>query len=210
MENKNSLRKIYVLTMVFSLMFGTLAGIASSYYFFNFYEKNENKLIEEYYEIENAVLVSPHSIRKKIGEGDSSFILVDLRSREEYETEHIVGAVNIPAYSTPDESDYDSADRIVGSFKELKENNPNKDVIVYCYSIPCMTGRKIGMMLAEKEIYVKHLGIGWNEWKYYWNLWNHDRETQVNPSDYVISGSEPGFLEIKGELKSCSIGDFSC
>jgi len=37
-----------------------------------------------------------------------------------------------------------------------------------------MTGRKIGKMLAEKEIYVKHPNIGWNEWRYYWNLWNHE------------------------------------
>ncbi len=202
-------KKIYAIILTIGLVSGALAGFTASYYFVN-WEKSENALIKDYYEIENAVKVSPHSIRKKMDFGDTSFVLVDLRSQEEYETEHIVGAVNIPSYSSPDKSDYDSVDRIVNSFKELQIENPEKDIIVYCYSTPCMTGRKIGLMLSENGIYVKHLGIGWNEWKYYWNLWNHDGETQVNPDDYVASGSDPGFFKLKDNLQTCGLGDFSC
>ncbi len=149
-----------------------------------------NDLIREFYETENAVLASPHSIRKNIADG--TFVLVDLRSQEEYETAHIIGAVNIPAYATPDKSDYGAVDRIVSSFEKLRAESPDKDIIVYCYSTPCMTGRKVGKMLAERGIYVKHLGIGWNEWRYHWDLWNHDGEKKVNPRDYIISGTEPG------------------
>ncbi|MDP3970824.1 MAG: rhodanese-like domain-containing protein [bacterium] len=162
--------------------------------------KTQEELIAEFYEVENAVHVSPHHVRKHIGDGEVT--LVDLRSQEEYETAHIIGAINIPVYATPDKSDYDSVDRIVNSFKELPQNT---DIVVYCYSAPCMTGRKIGLMLADNGVYVQHLGIGWSEWKYYWNMWNHDGETAVNPDDYIFSGSEPGIFE--GEATSgCSIG----
>ncbi len=59
-------------------------------------EPSENDLIRDFYLTENAVHVSPYSLRRHMDKGDKDFILVDLRSPEEYEKEHIVGAINIP------------------------------------------------------------------------------------------------------------------
>ncbi len=169
----------------------------------------KEELIADFYATENAVHVSPHSLRKMMDEGDHSYVLVDLRSAQEYEKEHIAGAINIPAYKDPDTSAYGEEERIVGAFAELPKD---KEVIVYCYSIPCMTGRKIGAMLAENGVYVKHLNIGWNEWKHYWNLWNHEHEwNTTNVNDYVISGLEPGEPLLKSDSKACPIeGEFGC
>ncbi len=141
--------------------------------------------------------------------GDDSFILVDLRSSEEYEREHITGAINIPVYKTPDESAYDDVNRIVREFSQLSQD---KEIIVYCYSIPCMSGRKVGKMLAERGIFVKHLGIGWNEWRYYWNLWNHEHEWQkTNVKDYVTSGKKPGKVNSQTNPNACPIeGNLGC
>lgn len=164
-------------------------------------------LIKDFYYTENAVHVSPHGLRKKMDRGDDSFILVDLRSQEEYEKEHIIGAVNIPAYSDPDSSAYDEVKRIVNSFKEFPEN---KTIIVYCYSTACMTGRKIGKMLAEHDIFVEHLGIGWNEWRYAWDMWNHDGETYVPWWEYIASGPEPGTPKVRELPSSCGDGEFDC
>ena len=170
--------------------------------------RTEGELIADFYRVENAVHVSPHSVRTHLGDND--IVLVDLRSQEEYETLHIITAINIPAYATPDKSDYGSVDAIVGAFKDAQAKNPGKDIVVYCYSIPCMTGRKIGKMLLEHDIYVQHLGIGWNEWRYYWKLWNHDGEKQVNPLDYVSSGKEPGIF-MGDKSPGCPIGgEFGC
>lgn len=186
----------------------TASGMLGAFVFQNVASPSQEDLIKEFYDIENAVYASPHSVRKHIGDG--MFILVDLRSREEYETAHIVGAISVPAYSDPDTSDYGAVERITSSFRALQEANPGKEIIVYCYSMPCMTGRKIGKMLADHGIYVKHLGIGWQEWRYYWNLWNHDGEVQVDPSDYIASGSEPGTMP--GERRdACPIdGAYGC
>lgn len=184
------------------LLSAIIGGLIGGY-FSDFIPDSEEDLIEEFYAVESAVHVSPHGLRKMMDKGDTSFILVDLRSQEEYEEEHIIGAINIPAYKDKDHSDYGAVERIVGEFSKLPKD---KDIIVYCYSIPCMTGRKVGKMLAEHDIFVKHLGIGWNEWRYDWNSWNHPHEWNITKAEnYVFSGSEPGSLAVKSESTACPI-----
>ncbi|MEM2768483.1 MAG: hypothetical protein QW633_03665 [Candidatus Aenigmatarchaeota archaeon] len=99
--------------------------------------------------------------------------------------------------------DYDNKERIINEFSKLPKD---KEIIVYCYSIQCMSWRKIGLLLAENGIYVKHLGIGWNEWCYYWQLWNHELElNQTNVIDYISVGKEPGKPTLKNITYTCSI-----
>ena len=119
---------------------------------------------------------------------------------------------NVPAYKDRDNSDYGAVDRIVGEFKRMKAENPNAEFIVYCYSTPCMTGRKIGNMLAEHDIYVKHLGVGWNEWRYYWTLFNHPHEWETtSPEQYITSGPEPGVPDTDLTGTGCPIeGGLGC
>ena len=189
---------------------GMISGILSALLVINI-PQSEQQLRKEFYNVETAVHSSPHHIRKAIAKGDNSFILVDLRSQEEYEEEHIVGAFSVPAYATPDKSAYGDVERIVRGFREIREQYPEKVIIVYCYSIPCMTGRKIGKMLADNEVYVKHLGVGWNEWRYFWTLWNHPREWErTNVEDYVASGPEPGEFTSEVDITPCIPGQFGC
>ncbi len=171
-------------------------------------KRTAEDLIKDFYLTENAVHVSPHHLRKSMSEGQTDdYILVDLRSPEEYEKEHIITAINIPAYKDPNTSAYGDKERIVRQFRELP---PDKEIIVYCYSMPCMTGRKIGKMLAENGIYVKHLGIGWNEWRYSWNLWNHDSETPTVVENYISTSSEPGIPQAVELPSACGEGEFGC
>ncbi|HII65150.1 TPA: rhodanese-like domain-containing protein [Candidatus Woesearchaeota archaeon] len=197
-----------VLVLAGALILGLLGGILGAVVSDKALHPSEEDLITEFYDVENAVHVSPHSLRKMMEKGDSSYVLVDLRSAQEYEKEHIAGAVSIPAYKDPDTSAYGDIERIVGGFEELPKD---KGTIVYCYSMPCMTGRKIGKMLAERGIYVKHLGIGWNEWRYQWTLWNHEHEWNLTRAeDYIVSGKEPGAPK-KAASKACPIeGEFGC
>ena len=195
-------------TIILAFIFGIIGALLVSS-IQNFIPKNNNDLIKEFYLVENAVHVSPHSIRKAMDKGDQKFILVDLRSQEEYEKEHIVGAVSIPAYKDKDTSDYGSVERIVGDFLKLPKD---KNIIVYCYSMPCMTGRKIGLMLVDHGIYVKHLGIGWNEWKYDWTGWNHEHEWNITKAeDYIATGKDPGVPVLRVNSTVCSIDNqFGC
>ena len=200
------MKKVFIL----AILSGAIAGGIVSLIISKEEIKTNEDLIKEFYEVENAVHISPHHIRKHMGKEDEDFVLVDLRSQEEYETSHIAGALNVPAYLSPDKSAYGDVERIVGEFKKIQEEYINKDIIVYCYSAPCMTGRKIGKMLVEYDIYVKHLGIGWQKWRYYWNIWNHDGATPVNPANYISSGVEPGEVT-NSDFNGCSIeGEFGC
>ena len=145
------------------------------------------ELIAAYYQIETAVVVSPHALRGLIDRNDSEFVLIDVRSRQEYEKEHIRSAVNIPAYSDPNTPAYEQVERIVAAFAALPEK---KDKIVYCYSAACMSGRKVGKILAENKIYVRHLGIGWNEWRHHWAVWNHEHEWSSTSVENYISSAD--------------------
>lgn len=195
--------------MLLTLLLAALIGGLSAAAVVKWYKPSNEELITEFYKTENAVHVSPHSIRAQMSKGHGNFVLVDLRSQEEYEKEHIVGAVSIPAYKDKDTSAYDEVDRIVKSFQEL---GTDRDIIVYCYSIPCMTGRKVGKMLAENGIYVKLLGIGWNEWRYFWNLWNHEHEwAKTKVEDFIAKGKEPGKYAGAPDQEACDIkGDLGC
>ena len=199
---------LLIKAVMLSIIFGALAGGIAALTVMNL-RNGQNELIKSFYLTENAVHVSPHSIRKAMDKWDNNFILVDLRSQKEYEKEHIIGAINIPAYKDPDTSAYGDVDRIVGEFSKLPKD---KEIIVYCYSIPCMTGRKIGKMLVEHGIYVKHLGIGWNEWRHFWTLWNHEHEwNNSKVENYIWKGEEPGIPVKNIDALVCPIeGEFGC
>jgi len=195
-------------TVVVAAVVGGIMGGAAGYWVAKPAVRTNEALIADFYRTENAVHVSPHSIRGKMDKGDKSYVLVDLRSPQEYAREHVVGAVNIPAYKDPNTPAYEEKDRITAAFRALPAG---KDVIVYCYSMPCMTGRKIGLMLAENGIFVKHLGIGWNEWRHFWTLWNHEHEwASTTPQMYVATGTEPGIPMQRSLPAPCGEGEFSC
>jgi len=207
---KNIRKSLFLIFL--SSLFGAVLGSGITFYLINSTPASNETLMRDFYLIENAVHVSPHTLRKKMDKGEKNYTLVDLRSSEEYVKSHIVNAINIPAYLDPNtsvslEQDNQEKKRIINEFKNLSKEN---DIIVYCYSIPCMTGRKIGKFLAKNGIFVKHLGIGWNEWRYYWSLWNHDGETPTNYQDYIVSGKDPGISEIKDIPSPCGEGELGC
>lgn len=195
-------------TLLVALPLALLSGLAGGALAVLVVHPGTDALIRDFYATENAVHVSPHSLRKKIAEGAVDVVLVDLRSSEEYEKAHIVGAVNIPAYKDKDHSDYGATERIVSAFAALPAE---KNIVVYCYSMPCMTGRKVGQMLTEHGIYVQHLGIGWNEWRHFWTLWNHEHEWDAtNVQEYIATGTEPGSFTGTPSLNPCTDGQFGC
>ena len=193
--------------ILIAILTGAVAGGITACLVLKFHSDTDTKeeLIADFYATETAVLVSPHGLRGKMDKGINNFVLVDVRSEEEYAEEHIIGAVNIPAYSDRYTSAYGDVERIVDSFQELRDGT-EVDIIVYCYSVPCMTGRKVGNMLAENGIYVKELGIGWNEWKYDWTGWNHPHEWETTiPEEYTATGTEPGTPILRKDREVCPI-----
>ena len=99
--------KIKVLAgiIILSAITGAVASGLVTFLLVNNYNAQEpptqQDLISDFYQIENAVHVSPHTVRKRMDAGETNYVLVDVRSPQEYEKEHVIGAINIPAYKDP-------------------------------------------------------------------------------------------------------------
>ncbi len=199
-----NMKKEIVLTGLIGLIVGVCVGVTATLYSDS--QNESQNPIDAYYTNAAATLVSPHHLRGEMDKGHDDFILVDLRTQAEYEEEHVVGAINIDASMSKED--------IVSAFQILEAENPDKDIIMYCYSAACMTGRKVGAMLASEGIYVQELTIGWNEWRYDFMSWNYPNEWDLlDPSRYVVSGSEPGSLPDVTEVPPppCRVdGEFGC
>ena len=93
---------IIIFAVITAAIIGALVGSFTTVSLLSSKKPAVKDLIDEYYQTENAVHVSPHSLRKKMDKGEDDYTLVDLRSSQEYEKEHIIGAINIPTYKDPD------------------------------------------------------------------------------------------------------------
>lgn len=196
-------------TMLVNLGAGLLGGILvlGGFLFFELQPKTLEELLSNYYDMEVAARVSPQRLRRYIDRVGRNITLVDLRSQTEYEEGHIIGAINIPVYTIPLSTDYNAMERIVAAFSALDQTT---EIIIYCDSAPCSSGAKVGQLLADHDIYVSYLSIGWEEWKNDWDKWNQDIGEQLDRENYYFTGSDPGMFE--GEVSAgCPVGaDFSC
>jgi rhodanese-related sulfurtransferase len=138
--------------LLLGVVLGALIGGLTAYFLI---QSSSDNLFKQYYDIENAVSVSPFDYVRDMESGNSSEFLVDLRNKEDYDAAHFDGSVNVPAEQI-------NASEVLSSFENLTKD---KTAVVFCYSSYCMLGRKTGKLLADNGIYVKHLNIGWAELK---------------------------------------------
>lgn len=163
------------------LFWGIVGAVVTLGIYYHFVETKTNPFME-YYVTENAVAVSPHDLRMEMDKWWSGFIIVDLRSEPEYLKEHIKWAINIPGIANDLSADAQEK-RIVEAFQKLPKD---KRIIVHCYTHYCMLAKHVGLMLVKAGINVHELNIGWNEWRYEWDLWNGNGTSKtINMSNYL-------------------------
>jgi rhodanese-related sulfurtransferase len=154
-----------------------------------------NDRVKSFYNDEMSTIISPINVRSLIDKKDTNYILVDLRTQPEFDAEHIITAINVPAGSMDEK-------QLLAAFSSLPKD---KQIIVYCYSASCTLGRQVGQFLANNGIFVRDMNVGWSEWKYYWGLWNPGQDPNVG-KNYVIKSSSqkvtPG--------GTCTDGKFGC
>lgn len=85
------------------------------------------------------------------GSADTDVVVIDTRSEDAYETEHIPGAVNIPHRTMNEES--------------LQPLNKKSLYIVYCDGIGCNASTKGALRMTELGFRVKELLGGLDWWK---------------------------------------------
>jgi rhodanese-related sulfurtransferase len=75
--------------------------------------------------------------------------IIDLRTPEHYAKGHIPGAVNVQ---------FDELSKYASQLKK------DETVVVYCYNITCHLAAKAALLLAERDIKVKELFGGYQEY----------------------------------------------
>lgn len=150
--------------------------------------KTEAELQADYYVTETATMVSPHGVRLKMDSGEVDFVLIDVRSAEDYKLGHIRGAINIPF----DGSD-EAIEKIRQAIEEGKKERRNYGLI-YCYSYACTLGRKTGKTLAQHGISVKEMTVGYGDWERLHHVWNNPGEV-YDIEDYIERSDQPGELK---------------
>jgi len=141
----------------------------------------EAKQIADFYSDELAVKVSPTILADEFKKYNSeNFILIDLRSKEEYEKGHIVTAVNIPMYSNLGTFDDEQKTNVMDIFKSIRKDNSGKTIILYSKNALDDSVLLVGNLLAKNMIYAKSLNTAWGDWKY---------------EDYIVSGTEAGKIK---------------
>jgi rhodanese-related sulfurtransferase len=93
-------------------------------------------------------LIGPMELHRMIERGENINI-IDVRHLEDYETDHIPGAINLPedAWST---------------CRGLRKDRPN---IVYCYTMVCQLATRAARYFAEHDFPVIELQGGIEQWK---------------------------------------------
>ena len=187
--------KQVILVIILSLVFGFIGAWGAIWVSHNTETADARRA--NTYEDEMATFVSPTTVKEMIDKKSKNYILVDLRSKAEYDKEHIVTAINIPAVSM-------DTDQLVAAFRKLPKD---KQIIVHCYSSSCTLGRHVGQVLSEHGVFVQEMDVGWNEWRYHWDLWNPG----AGPLDglkYIATG--PAALHANPLVAPCTKGQFGC
>lgn len=127
--------------------------------------------------------LDPLVLFEKIRRGDTDYLLLDIRTLEEYENGHIKSALSMPVYGTDlvnENGEVDSG-RIR---KAVREKFGDKNlIIVYGHSQHSSLSNKVAEAIGGNA---SPLGLGWNEWahfKQWWvpeNMWN-----DVDISNYI-------------------------
>lgn len=106
----------------------------------------------------------PLLLASKLKKGDKDIIVVDIRSKEDYEKGHIVTAVNLPVFGTGLMSESGNLDeaRIEKAISEITKEG--QIIILYGQNAYSTTPTAIAQLLIDQYPDIKPLAIGFDEW----------------------------------------------
>ena len=106
----------------------------------------------EHFAAKLALETDPADVHAAMTAGDADFVVIDVRSREDYREAHVPGAFSLPYR----EISASSAAAALGSARYA---------VVYCWGIHCNAGTKGALRLAELGIPVKEMLHGIDGWR---------------------------------------------
>lgn len=112
--------------------------------------------------------------------------LVDIRRKENFQNEHINTSLNIPAeIDKTNPSEFSNKKELIEAFQKL---DSKKDIVILGENSNSLVPIHVAGVLAEKQIRVKIMTIGWNEFRNLQTFWLPEQLWgKVNIMDFVES-----------------------
>lgn len=104
-------------------------------------------------------------LASKLKKGEKDLSIIDIRTKNEYDTGHIVTAVNIPVYETEmvtNEGNLDG-ELVARAFQEVI--GLKKPIVVYGANAHAVLPDEIAGLLSKEGAVIKPLAVGWEEWE---------------------------------------------
>jgi len=116
-------------------------------------------------------IFDPYQIKLDMDKGELFYVILDVRSPQEFNKGHIRDALNLPAYSSF--NDLKKLSLSEGDIiKKLRSTMPQKKpIVVYGSTRDSQVTHDMVAILSRNGYEVSTLGVGWNEWRHFTNLW---------------------------------------
>jgi len=112
------------------------------------------------------LIFDPVELKQKIDQGRIDYSLIDLRTAKEYKQERIKGAANVPYQKD-----------LKQWYKVYKKQGIKQEpIIVYLHFHNSVASREVVDYLRKKRVKAYYLGVGWNEWRHFRNLWLPEKD----------------------------------
>lgn len=138
-------------------------------------------------DVASAYVYDPYQLI--LGFEDTEYVLVDLRSKKEFEIEHIRGAINLPVYEDISElKDFElDQNDFLKTFEDVTD--PKNTYIIYGNTENSFYVKDALQMLRRAGKNAYRLGIGWNEWRHFRNLWIPESQWDTFNLDMYLDGT---------------------
>lgn len=113
----------------------------------------------------------PYEVKLDIDKGEMFYALFDVRSPKEFGKGHIRDALNLPAYTSfSDLKKFSISERdLIGTLRSIMPHK--KPILVYGSTRDSQVTHDVAAILRRNGFEVSVLGVGWNEWRHFTNLW---------------------------------------
>lgn len=108
----------------------------------------------------------PLELKNELQKQSQSLLLVDIRSRTDYNRGHLKTAINLPWKK--------KLDSWWNQLNQQKINN--KTIVLYEYSAASTSPQELAVYLRKQGLAAYYLSIGYNEWRHFHTFWMPDKE----------------------------------
>ena len=128
----------------------------------------------------------PYTILQGFRKGKQDFLLVDVRSKRDFEKAHIKTAVSFPLYEENGE-----VKNITGSTADefIRQYRQKNSVVVYAQFSGSQPSKDFAAVLRQAGVQASPLAIGWNEWRHFRNLWVPESQWDEVQVEEFIEGN---------------------